>query len=187
MARNYSRRIIKAKRDSIKGVGLGLGLDLWVWAWALASGSRRQPRAHHEYTTSHRNIATMWPQLSPGKVLSFVLQDLITRNYRMPQGDPFTLEGLNTTGDGKATGKVPFPPYTPNGETWSLIPLDILPNFMQIEKGNTRKSRRSCHSQLFQLNWDEKMGQWGGGGCQDAWPGEQLVAPFRVSRVIIVN
>lgn len=71
----------------------------------------------------------MWPQLSSGKVLSFVLQDLITRNYRMPQGDPFTLEGLNTTGDGKATGKVPFPPIHPQ---WGNLVINTVRHFAEF-------------------------------------------------------
>lgn len=94
---------------AVAGVVAGfvsLGVELWH---RVAAGSE-------EHTTSHRNIATMWPQLSSGKVLSFVLQDLITRNYRMPQGDPFTLEGLNSTGpQAMARQQVKFPPLPRGG------------------------------------------------------------------------
>lgn len=82
--RNYSRCIIKGKRDRAERVRWGGEFELWH---RVAAGNQEQPR-------SHRSITAMWPQLRAGKVLSFVLQDLITRNYRMPQGDPFTLGGL---------------------------------------------------------------------------------------------
>lgn len=94
---------------AVAGVVAGfvsLGVELWH---RVAAGS-------DEHSTSHRNIATMWPQLSSGKVLSFVLRDLITRNYRMPQGDPFTLEGLNTTApQAMARQQVKFPSPLPRG------------------------------------------------------------------------
>lgn len=118
----------------------------------MASGSRGpEPVSNHETPQA----TTVWPQLwKAGKVLSFVLQDLITHNYRMPQGDPFTLGGP----DWQQVKVDPSRSLHPV-KTWSLMPLEILPNFMQIGEGKTRIWCPSCQSQLFQLNWSRVKGR----------------------------